>query len=54
MTTFTPFPPLAQLAAYEQHQTPGAYEPTPEASGRRALKNLALAYLAELEDPADA
>ncbi|AOJ87439.1 MULTISPECIES: aminopeptidase N [unclassified Burkholderia] len=42
------------LAAYEQHQTPGAYEPTPDASGRRALKNLALAYLAELEDPADA
>ncbi|WP_186248789.1 MULTISPECIES: aminopeptidase N C-terminal domain-containing protein, partial [unclassified Burkholderia] len=42
------------LAAYEQHQTPGAYEPTPEASGHRALKNLALAYLAELENPADA
>jgi aminopeptidase N len=42
------------LAVYERHQTPGAYEPTPEAGGHRALKNLALAYLAELDDPADA
>ncbi|CAD6551632.1 Aminopeptidase N [Paraburkholderia sabiae] len=42
------------LAIYERHQTPGAYEPTPAAAGHRALKNLALAYLAELEDPADA
>ena len=41
------------LAAYEQHQTPGTYEPTPEVRPPRA-KNLALAYLAELEDPADA
>ncbi|MGT2470205.1 aminopeptidase N [Paraburkholderia terrae] len=42
------------LAVFERHQTPGAYEPTPEAGGHRALKNLALAYLAELDDPADA
>ncbi|RFU46808.1 aminopeptidase N [Paraburkholderia sp. DHOC27] len=42
------------LAVYEQNLTPGAYEATPEASGRRALKNLALSYLAELDDPADA
>jgi aminopeptidase N len=42
------------LAIYEKHQTPGAYEATPEASGHRALKNLALSYLAELDDPADA
>lgn len=42
------------LAAYERHATPGDYAPTPDAAGRRALKNLALAYLAELDDPADA
>ncbi|WP_087738012.1 aminopeptidase N [Paraburkholderia piptadeniae] len=42
------------LAIYERHQTPGGYEPTPKAGGHRALKNLALAYLAELDDPADA
>ena len=42
------------LAIYERHQTPGDYEATPEAGGHRALKNLALAYLAELADPADA
>ncbi|PCE27896.1 aminopeptidase N [Paraburkholderia acidicola] len=41
------------LAIYERHQTPGDYEATPEAGGHRALKNLALAYLAELADPAD-
>ena len=42
------------LAIYERHATPGAYEPTPQAAGHRSLKNLALAYLAELDDPADA
>jgi aminopeptidase N len=42
------------LATYERHTTPGAYEPTPQAAGHRALKNLALAYLAELDDPSDA
>ncbi|MFL9876713.1 aminopeptidase N [Paraburkholderia megapolitana] len=40
------------LAVYEQHHTPGEYEATPKASGHRALKNLALSYLAELDDPA--
>ena len=42
------------LAVYEQNLTPGAYEATPKAGGHRALKNLALSYLAELDDPADA
>jgi len=42
------------LAIHERHATPGAYEPTPQAAGHRALKNLALAYLAELDDPAAA
>ncbi|TKC91578.1 aminopeptidase N [Trinickia terrae] len=42
------------LAIHERHQTPGAYAPTPEAAGHRGLKNLALAYLAELDDPAEA
>ncbi|HYS64469.1 MAG TPA: aminopeptidase N [Paraburkholderia sp.] len=42
------------LKVYDQHRTPGAYEATPEAAGHRALKNLALSYLAELDDPADA
>ncbi|CAJ5684934.1 aminopeptidase N [Burkholderia pseudomallei] len=42
------------LSVYERHQTPGAYAPTPGDAGRRALKNLALAYLAELDEPADA
>ncbi|NVH75541.1 aminopeptidase N [Paraburkholderia sp. JPY432] len=42
------------LKVYEQHRTPGAYEATPEAAGHRALKNLALSYLTELDDSADA
>ncbi|SOE95899.1 alanyl aminopeptidase. Metallo peptidase. MEROPS family M01 [Burkholderia sp. D7] len=42
------------LAIYARHRTPGAYAPTPEAAGHRGLKNLALAYLAELDDPVDA
>ncbi|MFL9964701.1 aminopeptidase N [Paraburkholderia sediminicola] len=42
------------LKVYERHRTPGAYEATPEAAGHRALKNLALSYLAELDDPAEA
>ncbi|MFM0736626.1 aminopeptidase N [Paraburkholderia xenovorans] len=41
------------LAVYDKHRTPGEYEATPEASGHRALKNLALSYLAELDDPAE-
>ncbi|MFT0169043.1 aminopeptidase N [Paraburkholderia mimosarum] len=42
------------LAAYERNVTPGKYEPTPEAAGRRGLKNLALSYLSELDDTAQA
>ncbi|PYE23807.1 alanyl aminopeptidase [Paraburkholderia silvatlantica] len=42
------------LAAYERNVTPGAYEPTPEAAGHRGLKNLALSYLSELDDAAQA
>jgi aminopeptidase N len=42
------------LAIHDRHRTPGAYTPAPEAAGHRSLKNLALAYLAELDDPADA
>ncbi|MBV8629077.1 MAG: aminopeptidase N, partial [Paraburkholderia sp.] len=42
------------LAVYDRHQTPGAYEATPDAAGHRALKNLALSYLAELDSTDDA
>ncbi len=42
------------LAIYDRHRTPGAYEPTAEAAGHRALKNLALSYLAELDNPSEA
>jgi aminopeptidase N len=42
------------LKVYQQHRTPGAYEAAPEAAGHRALKNLALSYLTELDDPAPA
>jgi len=42
------------LAIYARHRTPGAYASTPEEAAHRGLKNLALAYLAELDDPADA
>ena len=34
------------LATIQDNQTPGAYSPAPEPAGRRALKNLALGYLA--------
>ncbi|GLU30320.1 aminopeptidase N [Trinickia caryophylli] len=44
----------AWLDTYAHHVTPGGYEPSAQAAGQRALKNLALAYLAELDDPADA
>jgi aminopeptidase N len=42
------------LATYEANRTPGAYRPTPEDAGKRGLKNLALAYLSQIDDPADA
>ncbi|AFT86842.1 aminopeptidase N [Paraburkholderia phenoliruptrix] len=42
------------LKIYDQHRTPGPYEATPSAAGHRALKNLALSYLTELDDPTEA
>ncbi len=38
------------LKAYQANQTPGAYSPNAGAAGKRALKNLALSYLNELDD----
>jgi aminopeptidase N len=40
------------LAAYDANQTPGPYTPDAGSAGKRGLKNLALAYLAELDDAA--
>jgi aminopeptidase N len=39
------------LATYHENLTPGAYRPTAVDAGQRALKNLALQYLAELSEP---
>ncbi len=39
-------------AAYAANQTPGAYSPDATSAGKRGLKNLALSYLAELDDSA--
>ncbi|GAB3430607.1 aminopeptidase N [Massilia solisilvae] len=38
------------LAAYDANQTPGQYSPDAESIGKRALKNLALGYLAAASD----
>ena len=38
------------LNAYRANQTPGAYSPTAAHAAKRALKNLALSYLSELDD----
>ena len=38
------------LAAYKANQTKGSYSPDATSSGKRALKNLALSYIAELDD----
>jgi aminopeptidase N len=38
------------LALYRKHQVGGTYRPDPEQSGRRALRNNALAHLAELHE----
>jgi aminopeptidase N len=35
---------------YQAHQTPGPYQPSAADAGQRALKNLALSYLSELDD----
>jgi aminopeptidase N len=39
-------------AAYEDNQAAGAYSPDAASAGRRALKNLALSYLSELDNEA--
>ena len=36
--------------AYQSNRTPGSYSPDAESAGKRALKNQALSYLAELDD----
>ena len=36
--------------AYQSNRTPGAYKPDADSAGKRGLKNLALSYLAELND----
>jgi aminopeptidase N len=36
--------------AYHANRTPGSYSPDPSSAGKRGLKNLALSYLAELDD----
>jgi aminopeptidase N len=36
--------------AYQSNRTPGTYSPDAVSAGKRGLKNLALAYLAELND----
>ncbi len=38
------------LAAYHAHVVPGPYSPDARSAGRRALKNLCLGYLMELDD----
>ncbi len=40
------------LRAYRSNRSNAPYSPDPESAGRRALKNVALAYLATLEDAA--
>jgi aminopeptidase N len=42
------------LAAYEANRTPGEYRATPDDAGKRGLKNLALSYLSQLDNPARA
>ncbi len=41
---------LALSVTYDANTTPGAYSPDAVSAGRRSLKNLALAYLTELDD----
>lgn len=38
------------MEVYRAHHTPGAYSPDPVHAGRRALRNNALSYLAELDE----
>jgi aminopeptidase N len=39
------------MAAYAMYTTPGTYSPDAKAAGRRALRNLCLSYLMEIDDP---
>jgi aminopeptidase N len=39
------------MHAYRAQAVPGPYRPDPASAGKRALRNLCLAYLAETEDP---
>jgi aminopeptidase N len=41
------------MAAYDQNRVEGVYEPSAADAGRRGLKNIALGYLADLDDPSD-
>lgn len=38
------------MVAYQSNRTPGRYSPDAESAGKRALKNLSLSYIAELDD----
>jgi aminopeptidase N len=38
------------MVAYQSNRTPGTYSPDPVSAGKRGLKNLALSYLAEIDD----
>jgi len=40
------------IEVYKNNQTPGAYSPDAASAGKRALKNLALSYISELDDAA--
>jgi aminopeptidase N len=40
------------LAAYREHAVPGPYSPDALSAGRRALRNAALGYLMEIDEPA--
>jgi len=40
------------LAAYREHAVPGPYSPDALSAGQRALRNAALGYLMELDEPA--
>ena len=41
------------MAAYDQHRVEGPYSPNAVHAGHRGFKNVALSYLADLEDPSD-
>jgi aminopeptidase N len=41
---------MSLLDTYHENQTPGSYSPDPVSAGKRGLKNIALSYIAELDD----